>query len=496
MAYDPSRGVVVMFGGMNGAPLGDTWEYDGTWRAITPVGPPPPARREAGMAYDPVRRRIVLTGGVGAAGDLGDTWLWDGMQWTDASAASTPRAMHVMASDPIRGGVISFGPDNVTRRWDGTSWTTPAVASPSFTVRLGGSYDAARGRSVFFGGQIPLSGALWELDGETWIQGPSGPPPRSAHAQAYDPARRNVVVFGGDPVLDDTWTYDGTWSQHLVTGPSARAQCAMAFDGDRVILFGGVTPSNPVLDETWAWDGTAWTQLQPTTAPPPRTSPAMAYDPLLDRVVLFGGFMLGGVYVRDTWIWDGADWTEIMPPERPPARRGATLAWDPARKRLVLFGGEGGGGTSLSDAWELDGDRWERLALFTAPPKRMDHAMSSLSHGIVVFGGFDGNLLNDLWRLRWEHATRDDACIVGSDLDDDGLEGCADPDCWSKCTPLCPPGTPASCAQSTPHCGDGTCGPVESCRHCPGDCGACDVCGDATCDGTETIATCPGDCTP
>ena len=46
-------------------------------------------------------------------------------------------------------------------------------------------------------------------------------------------------------------------------------------------------------------------------------------------------------------------------------------------------------------------------------------------------------------------------------------------------------------------CGDGICGPKESCSSCPQDCGQCPVsayCGDGACNGGETCSTCPRDC--
>ena len=56
------------------------------------------------------------------------------------------------------------------------------------------------------------------------------------------------------------------------------------------------------------------------------------------------------------------------------------------------------------------------------------------------------------------------------DLDDDGdgLAGCDDPDCWSRCTPTCLPG--AICDDALPHCGDGACGAREDYALCPTDC--------------------------
>src|SRR5262245_51761016 len=62
MAYDSTRGVSVVFGGYQFGRLGDTWEWDGSeWTLRTTVGPSP--RNELAMAYDSARGVCVLFGG-------------------------------------------------------------------------------------------------------------------------------------------------------------------------------------------------------------------------------------------------------------------------------------------------------------------------------------------------------------------------------------------------------------------------------------------------
>src|SRR5215472_8467911 len=69
MAYDSDRGVTVFFGGEIGKSgseqyFNDTWEYDGTaWRQINVPDPKPGPRSFHAMAYDPVRKRVVMYGG-------------------------------------------------------------------------------------------------------------------------------------------------------------------------------------------------------------------------------------------------------------------------------------------------------------------------------------------------------------------------------------------------------------------------------------------------
>src|SRR5262249_61811179 len=64
MAYAPASGKIIMFGGDTGATyLNDTWLFDGiTWTEVT-VNTPPPARAAAQMAYDSVTQKVVLFGG-------------------------------------------------------------------------------------------------------------------------------------------------------------------------------------------------------------------------------------------------------------------------------------------------------------------------------------------------------------------------------------------------------------------------------------------------
>ena len=119
----------------------------------------------------------------------------------------------------------------------------------------------------------------------------------------------------------------------------------------------------------------------------------------------------------------------------------------------------------------------------------------------AVYQPLDGRTLlfttddSPTWELSFRaQAELYEVCQYGYDIDGDGLVGCADPDCWGYCTPLCPPG--AECDEAAPHCGDGVCNEaLETCRLCPDDCTCEPLCGDFFCDAGESTANCPGDCT-
>jgi hypothetical protein len=97
------------------------------------------------------------------------------------------------------------------------------------------------------------------------------------NALAYDRARRRTVLFGGvrnisshrSLLLDDTWEWDGTeWKEiHAMPAPSPRSSPAGAFDGKRVLVFGGTGEPAALLSDTWAWDGSAWSKLGDDQSP-------------------------------------------------------------------------------------------------------------------------------------------------------------------------------------------------------------------------------------
>ena len=144
MAYDPARLRVVLFGGLD--PAGqllnnDTWEWDGSaWTRIPSASPTPERRAGLAMTFDPGARRVVMHGGLGAAGVLGDTWEWDGATWV----AQTPGQLRwgsALATDYL-GRVLRFGGHDAGG-WDDETWLygalVPATSQPLGTGCAGSS---------------------------------------------------------------------------------------------------------------------------------------------------------------------------------------------------------------------------------------------------------------------------------------------------------------------------------------------------------------------
>jgi hypothetical protein len=236
MTYDDARQRLVLFGGWvrsvgsTDELSGDTWEWNGTeWTQVADIGP---ARRGGcALAYDTVRNRVVLFGGIGGlSGDefFGDTWEWDGTEWTQiADTGPPPRAYPAIAFDSSRGCLVLFGGYdgqewlNDTWEWtDEGGWVKRQDIGPQFNANPTMVYSEKH--TVLFGARLEQgAGQTWEWDGNLWTQRQNmGPPARVWHALAYDSQRDRMVLFGGQatrPQQDppDIWFGD-TWELAII----------------------------------------------------------------------------------------------------------------------------------------------------------------------------------------------------------------------------------------------------------------------------------------
>ena len=285
------------------------------------------------------------------------------------------------------------------------------------------AFDAGRQRLVLFGGARIANGTFtdvnetWEWDGRRWYAIATAvhePGARRAHALAYDPGERRVVLAGGvrtpdaktDIALDDTWTYDGQrwaqgptipvvsshalvydattrsmlllghagrespgprrlaiwrrspngWSFADSTGPLVDGIARAAFDVKRSVLVVPVFQGSN--RRVWEWDGTTWNEYD-APGPSPRSRYALAYDERSGRMILFGGRdnatreLLG-----DGWAWDGSRWSPLeRGTSAPDARASASFVADVMSGRLVLYGGTSSRGV-VTDLWVWSQSSW------------------------------------------------------------------------------------------------------------------------------------------
>ena len=301
------------------------------------------------------------------------TGLLSSQTWHAPTSANVPdgRVLHAMAYDLAAGRSVMFGgmhlglvPDGETWTWDGSQWSllTSSLTSPSPRFGHALAYDSARAQTVLFGGTPSWGNGLgdtWTLQGGQWLQHTTAiaPSARSGHAMAFDGDRAKLVLFGGGGpggTLNDTWWWNGNEWLAIFTAqaPSARWAHAMAFDTvrARVVLFGGLAAPGQRLGDLHEWDGSQWLQVQPPLSPSARSHATLVYDASLRGCVLIGGD--DGQTRNDSWLWDGVTWTQLAA-SGPSARTQSAAAFDLQRRRTVMFGG-GDFVTVLSDTWELD----------------------------------------------------------------------------------------------------------------------------------------------
>lgn len=381
-AYDTVRGRAVLFGGTaTTGPnyyLTDTWEYDGSaWTQQTPAVTPA-WRRNGGLAFDPLRGVTVLFGGDSLTGFRQDTWEWDGAVWTQRGPTTQPSARMgaAMVWDALRsrivlhGGLSANGQQNDVWTYDGTNWQPLTTTNPGPAHYLHSLHcDPANGELLAFGGYQPT---LTRLDASsTWRPGPALPylGGLGAGGIALEPTSGGVLRFGS---LFDNATHvwnRSTWtSWQTPIAPARRMAGALWSDGQSAWLFGGTNTLVAFLfHDTWRFDGALWWPVASASAPSPRYSSAVAYDAVRGVAVLFGGY--GIAPLDDTWTFDGVAWTQQSPAVRPAARHGHGLAFDPGRGRSVLFGGTSGTpSTARADTWEWNGAAWTQVAPVQSPP--------------------------------------------------------------------------------------------------------------------------------
>jgi len=376
--YLASTARFVVHGGDNGGgtPFNDTHEYDPATNAWSAKGTGP-ARTDVTGAYDSVAKGIVVFGGNFSGSTFGDTWQYSAAGWTllNSTRYLAAAAYDSYRNRITTFGGNAGGRSNEVLEYNGFAWTplcdTGACAASRPSPRWDSEmvYDSARRKFVLFGG-TPVSGVVretWEFDGSLWTQrctaapcNTTMPSLRSGMAMAYDAARAKTVLFGGSAGSQETWEWDGAtglWAQVCTaapcssTLPTARADAKMTFDPDRgrIVMFGGHPPGvvTSALGDTWEYTGTAWIQVA-TTGPSGRYNVGIAYDSVRKKTVLFGGELNLAPYA-DTWEWDGATWTRTST-SGPPARTRMVFEYDAGRRRVVAFGGYGA--TEFGDTWE------------------------------------------------------------------------------------------------------------------------------------------------
>ncbi|MGH2410801.1 MAG: Kelch repeat-containing protein, partial [Chloroflexota bacterium] len=172
-----------------------------------------------------------------------------------------------------------------------------------------------------------------------------------------DQVNPSILTFTNDTGVytstngGDSWGSTGAGASLAPTAiPTAPPTPALA-------AAGGLPAQAPMVASAVQMpSGWAWSQLNPTTAPPPgRQDAAMAWDATDRLALVFGGVDSSGSHpLRDLWAYSPAanGWTARA--VGPSARFGASAAWDPTDQIFLVYGGQtglGSGATYSGDLW-------------------------------------------------------------------------------------------------------------------------------------------------
>ncbi len=283
---------VILFGGNVSGPAAsdETWELVGDeWDQLSP-STTPTARILHRMIYD--GSRVLMMGGSddSASTEYDETWEYVGGDWNELTGL-TPIASgtsHVIRHEMVwdEGGsralalIAATGIGGSDRTWEFSSgdWHLLTLAT-EFGAAASLVDDRDEMAGVWAGDRFVITAGghggdnytndVLELVGTNWATtiafgNPGSFPWRFRHravwtgdqAVFFGGTRNSNRVVGPDTGLDDMLAYVPTGATvtalSVPSGPSARGQYAMVWDGTRIILFGGqLGPAGSLTDETW-----------------------------------------------------------------------------------------------------------------------------------------------------------------------------------------------------------------------------------------------------
>jgi hypothetical protein len=256
--YNQTSNRLIVFGGATGFPgpcVNDLWVVTHlnsqggapAWKQFAATGTAPPVREGQTAVYDSTNNKLIIFGGTDCAGNYyNDLWILsnaDGStvnpswaQITPIGTAPSARTQATAVYDSVNNVMTVYGGGTSATNVFADVWTLTnangVTGTPTWTLisakgtlpagRVGQSaiYDATNNRMTIYGGANKVGKVLndgWVLTfanniggSPTWstlVQTAAGPF-RKSHTAIYDHVSNDMVIFGGDSQLPQTFTDD------------------------------------------------------------------------------------------------------------------------------------------------------------------------------------------------------------------------------------------------------------------------------------------------
>lgn len=390
-------GTPVVLGGWRTEGTNPKVATDRVWRVVNSrwVEMPPLLQPRAAAAAAVVGDRIVVTGGVGANGQLLDTTeIFDGNSWSLGAVLPTPRQMLAAAADNTLVYAVggTDGPSDLTtvEAYDlaANTWTTladlPQPRSDFGVAVTDGRLVAIGGKSA---GQVLESVAALDLATQMWAGLPDMETPR--HGMAVAAVGKSVFAVGGSTGVGDGQVTSSAealklaarksqpasqW-RSLTDAPTGRLMMAWTVLDEKIWIAGGMTTGGSGLQTVQSYDPQtgAW-QSQPSLPIPLHHATAATYR---GEVVVIGGASEALAQASNrVFALRGDSWAELPSLGHARAAAAAAVVGD----ALVVLGGQNEK-QLVAQTEVFDGKSWKQVADLPTPREHL----AAVSDGVYVY---------------------------------------------------------------------------------------------------------------
>ncbi len=387
LASDPVRKVVVVFGGLGAErkELSTLHEISKDSLKLIPFDSGPQAQSAALFINEPSMRACLLVDRIPAADGVAvRTWTWNGEKWSEK---------------------FTTGPSKVISRAQFLLYDTeracPVALCPTET------WDAYE---------------LWELKNGEWLKRTTygSPTYRQGCCAAYDQKRKMIVLHGGQMHLtdvfarDETWLCDAAGNWRCANSPAAPrpgvAGSCMCYDSSRkaTVLIDELFESwadkrTSVHLREWLWDGCRWTRSELPREMPRFCSKTIVAD--TKRGVLWLWFEREKS--NELWRFSKGKWTPVSGGLVNHSILGGVF--DEERGEVVLFHEDGNAPDNETRMSAYSTWNGIRLTTYTTKGPTLDWYRTSISYDrlrqrFVVFSRSDyadGGVIWEFDRCVW-----------------------------------------------------------------------------------------------